>query len=244
MGYIAVVKSSTLATLGDIAAEQWGLLTRRQAELAGVSSTTLERLTAPGSSLDRVAFGVYRLTGAPVPEHMELRAAWLQLAPDILAWQRTGNQGVVSHRSAATVYGLGHLATEVYEFTVPARRQTRRPDVKLHLRPLGDHEWITLGGLPVTRPSRIAADLLREHEDPEAIAQIVAEATRRNSDYPGTFAEALAPYAARFGMRRGDGLAVLAWFLDMVKAPEADVWMNEARASVARDVTDRAPATP
>jgi hypothetical protein len=38
-----------------------------------------------------------------------------------------GNGGVVSHRSAAELYGLGHLTADQHEFTVPSRRQTRRP---------------------------------------------------------------------------------------------------------------------
>jgi hypothetical protein len=46
----------------------------------------LERLMAPNSRLDRVAYGVYRLAGSPTPDHLQLRAAWLQLAPDVPAW--------------------------------------------------------------------------------------------------------------------------------------------------------------
>jgi hypothetical protein len=225
-----VSSSVALQRLSDIAADQWGLITRRQIIDAGTPPTTLDRLTAPGSALARVASGVYHLAGAPIPDHLDLRAAWLQLAPDTPVWERTPDQGVVSHRSAAAVYGIGHLPVDTHEFTRPGRRQTRRPDVKIHLRSLDETEWIKLGGLPVTRPSRIAADLLREHEDPEAVAQIVAEAIRKALDYPGTFAEALAPHAGRLGFRRSDGLALLAWLLDLANAPEAEQWLGEARA--------------
>jgi hypothetical protein len=48
-------------------------------------------------------------------------------------------------------------------------------------------------------------------------------------DYPGTFADSLAPHAARFGFRRGDGIAILKWLLDLVGDPDTDVWMREAR---------------
>src|SRR5438270_3100555 len=191
-----------LATVGE---DQWGLLTRRQAERAGVPSTTLERLTAEGSVLERVAHGVYRLAGTPVPDHLDLRAAWLQLAPDVPAWNRGLDDGVVSHRSGADLYGLGVLPADRHDFTLPRRRQTRRPDVRLHIRQLENREVIALHGLLVTRPSRIASDLLRDREDPEAVAQIVAEAIRHVYDYPATFAAELAPHAAAFGLRRGDG---------------------------------------
>ncbi len=102
-----MVGSVTLSRIGEAAQDQWGLITRRQAELAGVPQTTMERLTAPGSVLERVAHGVYRMAGAPEPDHLALRAAWLQLEPGVWAWERTPAQGVVSHRSAAALYGLG-----------------------------------------------------------------------------------------------------------------------------------------
>jgi hypothetical protein len=226
-----VATRETLVRLSQFAEDQWGLVTRRQAEGAGLSKATMTRLVGRGD-LERVAHGVYRLRGAPTPDHVELRAAWLQLAPELPAWERTADDGVVSHRSAAEMYGLGHLPADVHEFTVPSRRQTRRDDVRLHIRPLRDGEWISLRGLPVTRPSRIVSDLLLDGEDPSAIAQLVADAIRPIFDYPGTFADALAPFAARFGLRRGDGLALLRWLLDLVGDPQTEVWMNEARAHI------------
>lgn len=100
--------SGSLNSLAEIAEDQWGFVTRRQAEAAGVSPATIGRLSADDlgpAILERVAPGVYRLRGAPTPDHPELRAAWLQLAPEVAAWQRTAEQGVVSHRSAARLTG-------------------------------------------------------------------------------------------------------------------------------------------
>jgi predicted transcriptional regulator of viral defense system len=227
-------RSSPLLRLQELAQEQWGLVTRRQLQAAGMGSTTLERLVAPGGALERVARGVYQIAGAPVPEHRELLAAWLQLAPEIPAWERQPAQGVVSHRSAASVFDLGHLPADHHDFTVARRHQTRRPDVRIHVLPLSDGEWASVRGLPVTRPSRIVADLLRDREDPEGVAQIVTEAIRRINDYPGTFADALGPYAVTFGLRRDDGLAVLRWLLDLAGDPERNRWMAEAREHAER----------
>ncbi|HVC06934.1 MAG TPA: type IV toxin-antitoxin system AbiEi family antitoxin domain-containing protein [Solirubrobacterales bacterium] len=225
----------TASKLAELAEDQWGLLTRRQAEASGVSPATLQRLSAPDGVLERRAQGVYHLAGAPLPDHAPLRAAWLALAPETLAWERRPEQGVVSHRSAASVYGIGHLSADRQEFTLPARRQTRRKDVRLHRRELADAEWKALRGLPVTRPSRIAADLLGEREDPEAVAQVVVDAIRNVYDYPGTFAEALSPAAARLGFRPGDGLAVLRWLLELADEPETQRWLGEARSTVEHD---------
>jgi hypothetical protein len=243
MGYNAVVKQTgALARIADTAQEQWGLVTRRQLEGARIPGTTLERLTAPNAALERVAHGVYRLVGTPIPDHLELRAAWLQLAPDVPAWERTPEEGVVSHRSAAAMYGIGHLPADRHEFTVRDRKQTRRPDVRLHRRPLENGEWIQLRGLPVTRPSRIASDLLYDHEDPGAVAQVVADAIRPVYDYPGTFAKTLAPHSGRFGLRRNDGLALLGWLLDLVGDEDTPRWLEDARKSIGEQHLDQAPA--
>jgi hypothetical protein len=227
--------SATLQRLGGIAEDQWGLVTRRQAESAGVSRATIARLSSSAGAsepaiLERVASGVYRLRGAPLPDHSELRAAWLQLAPDVPAWQRSAAQGVVSHRSAASLYGLGHLPADRHEFTLASRRQARRPDVRLHIRQVREGDRIELGGLPVTRPARLAADLISDGEDPGAVAQVVADALGQGLEQPAAFADALSAHAARFGLDRGDGPGLLAWLLDMVVAPDAKRWLRSARA--------------
>lgn len=239
-----MVRPMTIDKIARVAEDQWGLITRRQAEAVGIPQTTMDRLTANGNVLERVAHGVYRLVGAPIPDHLALRAAWLQLAPENPAWERTIDQGVVSHRSAAALYGLGHLPADTHEFTVPRRKRSRRPDVRLHVRKLQGRERIDLRGLPVTRPSRIAADLLADDEEPDAVANIVADALRGAYDHPGTFAEALRPYSARFGLRRGDGLALLRWLLDIVGDRDTERWMEEARNHVASTTSAEHPAAP
>lgn len=226
--------SPPITRLQDFAQEQWGLVTRRQIEGEGIAPTTIDRLTSPGGGLERVAHGVYRMAGSPLPDHLGLRAAWLQLAPQVPAWARTADQGVVSHRSAASLYGLGHLPADRHEFTVPRRKQTRRPDVRIHVRVLEAGDWVSYDGLLVTRPSRIASDLLADREDPEAVARLIADAIRRTNEYPGTFADAIDRHALSFGLRRGDGLGLLRWLLDMTGDPEKSRWLDEARAHVAR----------
>jgi hypothetical protein len=86
----------------------------------------------------------------------------------------------------------------------------------------------------VTRPSRIASDLLYESEDPEAIGRIIADAIHGVYDYPGTFADNLAPHALRFGLRKNDGVALLSWLLELVGDPQTSEWIEHARAHVAR----------
>ncbi|HEY6797123.1 MAG TPA: type IV toxin-antitoxin system AbiEi family antitoxin domain-containing protein [Kineosporiaceae bacterium] len=240
--YFAVVpRAATLTPLAELAQDQWGLVTRRQAYQAGTAPATLTRLISDGI-LERIASGVFRLAGAPIADHLELRAAWLQLAPDLPAWERDAQQGVVSHRSAASLYEIGDLPADVHEFSVPTRKQTRRRDVRLHVRGLGEGNVVDLRGLPVTRPSRVASDLLRDHEEPAAVARIIVDATHHVYDYPATFADALAPHASRFGLRRGDGLALLQRMYDLVGDAESERWMNEARAHPSATRPGSAPA--
>ncbi|MUL41815.1 hypothetical protein FZ103_11615 [Streptomonospora sp. PA3] len=219
-------RSPAIAPLADLAEEQWGLFTRRQAESTGMAWSTLSRMATDETTAQRVAHGVYRLRGAPPTDHLDLRAAWLQLAPAVPAWERTADTGVVSHRSAASLYELGHLPADLHEFVLPTRRQTRRPDVRLHRARLTDDEHTVLRGLPVTRPARTAADLLTDNEDPGAVGHVLTDALRVGHEHPTTVAQALAPHAARFGLRRRDGAALLRWLLDLVGAPERRDWLD------------------
>lgn len=219
----------TSSKLAGLAEDQWGLLTRRQAEAAGVSPATLQRLSMQDGPLERMTHGVYRLAGAPLPEHASLRAAWLALSPDTLAWERRPEQGVVSHRSAAAMYGLGELPADRHEFIVAERRQTRRPDVRIHRGELRDGEWEILRGLPVTTPARTAADLLGDREDPGAVARVVADALLKKNEWAGNFPAELARCAGALGLRRGDGEAALGFLLNLVDAPQAARWLAEAK---------------
>jgi hypothetical protein len=215
-----------------IADEQWGLITKQQAQAAGVAWTTLARRIEQGS-LERTARGIYRIRGGGELDHVELRAAWLQLEPRVPAWERTASTGVVSHRSAAALYGIGHLPADKHEFTFPVRKQTRRKDVRLHRGDVAG-DCTVLRGLPVTRPSRIAADLLAEREDLGAVAQLLVDALRPGLDDPGSFASAIAPYAAAHGLRRGEGIGLLDWLLDLSGDPDRERWLAEAVEAAGR----------
>lgn len=193
-----------------MAEEQWGLITRAQARAEGIAPSSFARMIGDGR-LERVAHGVYRVRGAGEADHLALRAAWLQLDPRTPAWLRVGDlRGpVISHSSAADLYGVGDLRPDVHEFTLHARRQSRRPDVRLHRGIVSADDRTTLLGLPVTRAARMIADLLADHVDPSAVAQITAQVIERGLEDPATIAEQIAPFASRFRFRRGDGEALL-----------------------------------
>ncbi|MHB8450995.1 MAG: hypothetical protein ACYDAQ_11180, partial [Mycobacteriales bacterium] len=80
------------------------------------------------------------------------------------------------------------------------------------------------------------------HEDPEAVGQIVVEATRQVYDYPATFAAAIAPLATRFGLANGDGLGLLRWLYELVGDPDIPRWMDEASGEGPSDGESELPA--
>lgn len=221
---------SPVTRIRDVAEGQWSLVTLQQARAAGVAWRSLSRLVE-GGLLERVAHGVYRVRGGTEPDHLGLRAAWLQLDPARPAWDRLDDpeDAVVSHASAAALYGVGDLRADVHEFTLPRRRQTRRGDVRIHRGRVSPERRVVLGGLPATRAARMIGDLLADHVDPDGVARITAEVLERVFDYPRDVADALAPHAHRFGCRRGDGLALLDELLRRAGSRERETLLAEAR---------------
>lgn len=171
-----------MASLSPVASDQWGMLTAAQARRLGVSRVDLNRLVQD-DILESVpgAARVYRLTGVPDnPDQDPVRAAWLQLGKDRLWEERVRDvDAVVSHRSAAHVRGLGDLIPRVHEFYVPTRVRLRRTDLRLRVRPtIERRDWSLSGGLPVCTIEKIVADLLADHQDESAVAQIIRDGIR------------------------------------------------------------------
>jgi hypothetical protein len=222
--------TAPMQRIRDLAESQWGLLTLRQAMHAGVGWRSFARLV-DGGTIQRVARGVYRVRGAAEPDHLGLRSAWLQLDPDRPAWERLDDPdvAVVSHTSAAALYGVGDLRADVHEFTLPHRRQTRRSDVRLHRGRVPENRRILLNGLPTTRAGWMVGDLMADNIDPDSVAQIAVEVIDHAYDYPRVVAESLAPHASRFGFRNGDGVALLDDFLRRAEYKEREQMVAMAR---------------
>jgi hypothetical protein len=222
--------------LAELASGQWGLLTTPQAEHVGVSRVQLSRLTQAGL-LHRLSHGIYALRGAETSEHLEVRAAWLALDPTRMASDRLkdGPTGAVaSHTSAADLYGFGDLDADHHEFIVPARKQTRRPDLRLHLGSLRDDEITLIDGLPVTKPARIVIDLLTTGHDGEHVAGVLAGAIRARAIDVSQLAPCLAPFAARLGFAAHDWQGLLDHLLELGGVADqvfADKLVEAAQAS-------------
>ena len=208
------LRMSVALTLSDLAAEQWGLVTTAQARALGVSAQGVARLTKQ-DLLERMTHGVYRVSGAPPNPADELRAAWLTLDPGRRAAERLRDESpaVVSHQSAAGLHHLGDINADLHEFTTAERKQSRRPDIKLHRGHLAPKEWTVLDGLPVTTVARTIADLAAVRLDGGHLATVVRDALTMKQVSDRVISAALAPYAHRYGAHAGDGDALVTRFL-------------------------------
>ncbi len=206
------------------------MFTFSQAKRQGVDPRSIARMIARGQ-LERIAHGVYRIRGGAEPDHSQLRAAWLQLDPARPAWERLSDPDVaiVSHKSAAALYGVGDLRADVHEFTAPRRRQTRRSDVRLHTGVVPKDRRALMSGLPTTRAGWMVGDLLADNVDPESVARITVEVIDGVYDYPRVVAESLARHADRFGFKKGDGVALLDDLLRRARYDRRDQVVSMAR---------------
>jgi hypothetical protein len=134
--------------VAELAARQWGVVSRAQ----------LRRLAVPGATVDywvatRRLLVVHR--GVYAPGHRALRAEGHRLAA-VLA---CGAGAVLSHRSAAAHWGL--LATEQTRIDVTApRSRDGVPGIRLHTsRSLDARDTTTREGIPITTIARTLLDL-------------------------------------------------------------------------------------
>jgi predicted transcriptional regulator of viral defense system len=222
-------------TLGDLAAEQWGLVTAAQATSLAVTSQALARFARQGV-LERLVHGVYRVAGSPPSPLDDLRVAWLALDPArrSLDRLRDARPAVVSFRSAAVVHGLGDLAADTMEFTVSRRKQSRRPDVRIHRGELGREDWTIVDGLPVTTALRTIQDLAAARIDGGHLASVVRDALTLQLVDDGQVAKVLRPHAHQYGAKRGNGDALVSRFLAEAGVPDI-LGRIAARASAAKN---------
>ena len=229
------------SALAGLAEDQAGLFTTAQAEEVGASRPQLVDLVADGT-LERVRHGVYQLSGSPVDRWTRTRAAWLSLAPEQTLAQRLAGdpRGVLSHRSAALLLGLGDLDADRIEFTVATRRRTRDLDVLIHRGHVGREDWQVRAGLPVTTPVNTVATLALGGLDTGHLAAMARDAMLRHDVPARQLAVALEPAAALYHQTNGSDL--LDDLLRQAGAPVSavDLTAAAALARLSSTITDDA----
>ncbi|MGW0294735.1 type IV toxin-antitoxin system AbiEi family antitoxin domain-containing protein [Streptomyces tuirus] len=196
-------RAEQLTILSGMAADQWGLVTAAQAKAQGLSAVQLKRLTEAGL-LENVGRGVYALPAAGAPRHLEIKVAWLRLQPTVPAWERPiggPDSGVISHASACQLHGLGDIPAPDVEISVPRRRTTTEPFVRLRTADMNPADVTVVDGLPVTTAARTVVDLLQAKADGGHVGGVIADAERRDLVDIDVLAQAVQPYARKYGLR-------------------------------------------
>jgi hypothetical protein len=171
--------------MAELAGRQHGVVARPQLPELGLSRHAVGRLLERGR-LHVVHRGVY----AVGYRKLTRRGAW------IAAVMAAGEGAVLSHRSAAALWGIRETARPVIDVTVP--RDVRRARLCVHRTALPPDEVTTHDAIPVTTPARTLLDLatvLDEHKLARAAER--AEALRLTS--PTSLADLVERYPKRPG---------------------------------------------
>ncbi len=137
-----------ITELHPVLRRQLGVVSRQQMLACGLSPSQVDRLERSGT-LERVQAGVFRHTATPTTWEQRLMAGLLGAGP----------ASVVSHRSAAALWGVPNLSVAMVELTRPGTAPVRRRELHVHRNQLSATEWTDLGPLRLTTPARTAVDL-------------------------------------------------------------------------------------
>ncbi|MFE7503575.1 hypothetical protein ACFU6O_31305, partial [Streptomyces albidoflavus] len=138
------------------------------------------------------------------PRHLDIKAAWLRLQPTVFVWDRQAghpDSGTVSHTSACQLHELGDIPAPDVEITVPRRRTTNDPFVRLRTASLRPEEITIVDGLPATTVPRTITDLLQAKADGGHIGGVIADANRRDLISLDDLARQVQPHARRYGLK-------------------------------------------
>jgi hypothetical protein len=127
---------------------QHGVITRRQLLMLGYTSAAIQH------GLDtRVLHPLFRGVYAVGRREVTRQGMW------IAAVLSCGPGAVLSHRSAAALWGIRRYWPGEIEVTVPNTRQPRRPGIRVYRRrTLGSSDVTSRDGIPVTTPTRTLID--------------------------------------------------------------------------------------
>lgn len=198
-------QAEVLSTLVTIASDQWGIVTTAQAGREGVKRLQLSRLAEKGY-FDRARHGVYLLPSHKAGPQDEIRAAWPSLEPKKFIDERWEDEWpvVVSHESAARIHGIGRLIPPKLTFSTGGTNQTRQQGIRIYTRrEIPEMDIVSVDGLPVTSVARTVGDLAGQKIERGYMADLVADALRKENVRIDDLAEKLEPAARPYGAKTG-----------------------------------------
>jgi very-short-patch-repair endonuclease len=217
------------AEIWDLVDRQHGVVARWQLLELGLGSRAIEHRVAKGR-LHPLWRGVYAVGRPEVGQKGRWMGAVLSCGPEAL----------LSHRSAATLWGLAPtLDMSTIDIVTPFAAVRRRPGIQVHRRvDLGPEHRREVDGIPVTDPTSTLVDLAH-HAPAWRVERAINEADRLDLVDPETLratVETLPPRPGMACMRRLLGCDALTdtglerAFLAIVKA--ANLPLPETQAHV------------
>jgi very-short-patch-repair endonuclease len=169
---------------------QHGVLTRGDLLRLGFSAKGIKHRIATGR-LHLVSPGVY----AVGRRELTPRGRWMAA---VLA---CGDDAVLSHRSAAELWGIGHEEGKRIDVSIRRKSRITRVGIKVRARPsLDARSVVRRFGIPVTRPVQTLIDLATELK-PLRLERAVNEADKLDLVDPETLRRALDAYGGMPGVR-------------------------------------------
>jgi hypothetical protein len=173
-----------------LARAQHGVLTRRDLERLGFTTEGIDHRVESGR-LHLIARGVYAVGRPELTPHGRWMAAVLGC----------GDDAVLSHRSAAQLWGIGHEQGKRIDVSIRRRSALRRPGIKVRARPsLGVKCVAVRFGIPVTTPVQTLIDLATELKILR-LERAVNEADKLDLVDPESLRRALDGYVGMPGVR-------------------------------------------
>jgi very-short-patch-repair endonuclease len=171
-------------------AQHW-VLTRGDLEALGFSNAAVEHRVAIGR-LHPVARGIYAVGRAELTPHGRWMAAVLAC----------GDGAVLSHRSAAELWGIGYEEKGRVDVTIRRRSRLERAGIKVRSRQkLPEPSVVRRDGIPVTHPVQTLIDLATELK-PLRLERAVNQADVHDLIDPETLRTALDGHAGEPGVKK------------------------------------------
>jgi predicted transcriptional regulator of viral defense system len=154
----------------ELAAQQHGVFTTKQAEHVGVTRDRLAKMVRAGD-LVRIAYGLLRDVATPETKLTPYMAAVL--------WP-VGVVGLLSHQTVLALLEISDVVPGRIHVTVPKRFRPRTrpllPWMELHHADVPETERSSIEGVPATSTARAIRDCAAQHIGPALLGQALKDA--------------------------------------------------------------------
>lgn len=179
------------SSVWGLASAQHGVVARWQLVALGLSRRAIEHRIAKGR-LHPVRAGVYAVGRPGLSRHGVWMAAVLSC----------GRTAVLSHRSAAALWGMVRMAEDSIEITARRSSCLQQPGIRVHRRPaLPEDDIAVRDNIPTTGVVRTLLDLAADLPSGR-LERAINEADRLDLVAPGELRAALGAYRGQRGVAR------------------------------------------